>query len=522
MNLHIYDIVALLAYLGAVAAMGIYFSKKNISTEAYFLGGRSFAGWAVGLSLVGTSISSITFVAYPGDAFKTAWLRYIPNFMLPVGIFIASYVFLQFFRRGRATSAYQYLERRFGPSIRVYASATFIIAQLARVSIILLLVALVVHEITGLDQTVCILVGGIIVAIYTVIGGIGAVIWTDVLQTVVLVMGGLVCLFIIIQKLPGGFGQILSVGISEGKFAFSELVEGKLHPIPWNLSLHYKTGTMMLLLGLSNWLTEYSGNQNVIQRYFASKSPREARKAMYICTFSSLPIWAFYMFLGTSLFVFFKAFPCTEATEMLTGIRKAEQILPFFIVNYIPPGIRGLIIAGALAAAMSSLDSSINAIATVGIVDIYRRHLVKKRDDRHYLKVAWAFATTAAIIMIVGAIILAKSETKTLQDTYTILTSLLWGGILGVYLLGFLTRKGDARAVGCGIVCTILFTLWTILTGKGILPKWLNAPFDLYYTGIIANLVMFSVGYLIGTLLPRKKHDMKNLTVWDQDGSPLE
>jgi len=343
-----------------------------------------------------------------------------------------------------------------------------------------------------------------------------------VIQTGVLVLGGVFCLAVIIHELPGGFGQIVSVAAAEGKFALAEWVDGEIKPISWNLSLQYKTAMMMLILGLTAWLTEYSSNQNVIQRYAASKSAHEARKAMFVCAFSSVPIWAFYMFLGTSLYVFFKVFPATEASQMLTGERKAEQVLPFFIMNYLPPGITGVVIAAALAAAMSSLDSSINAIATIGIVDIYRRHFVKDRSDRHYLKVAWVFATIAAAIMIGGAVLLTKAETKTLQDTGTILGSLLSGGLLGMYMLGFLTNRGDARAVGVGIVCTLLFTGWTVLATKELLPAALSVPFDLYYTGLIGNVVMFAVGFLVGTLLPKKKRNLKNLTVWQQDRTPLD
>ncbi len=522
MNLHPLDIAVLLAYLVGMAGMGVYFSRKNVNTEEYFVGGRSFNGWIIGLSMVGTSISSITFLAYPGDAFKTAWLRFTPNFMLPLGVFIAAYVFLPFFRRGKITSAYQYLEGRFGPSIRVYASAAFILGQLTRVSMILYLLSLVVEKMTGLSPTMCILIGGGFVAMYTIMGGIDAVIWTDVIQTAVLVLGGVLCLGVIVHDLPGGLGQILSVASAEGKFSLAEWDQGVIMPAAWGLSLSKKTATMMLILGLTAWLNEYSSNQNVIQRYCASKNAHEARKAMFVCAFASVPIWAFYMFLGTSLFVFFKVFPATEAGEMLTGVRKAEEVLPFFIIHYLPPGITGLVIAAALAAAMSSLDSNINAISTIGIVDIYRRLFVKDRDDRHYLRVAWLFASIAAAIMIGGAIILAKAETKTLQDTGTVIGSILGGGLLGMYMLGFFTNRGDARAVGVGIVCTFLFTGWTVLAKYELVPAWLRVPFDLYYTGLIGNVVMFAVGFFLGTLLPKRKRDLRNLTVWQQDGTPLD
>lgn len=521
MNLHPLDIAVLLAYLGVMAAMGWYFSRRNVSTEEYFVGGRSFRGWVIGLSMVGTSISSVTFLAYPADAYKTAWLRFLPNLMMPLAVLIAAYVFLPFFRRGRVTSAYEYLEGRFGPSIRVYAASAFIVAQLVRVSLILYLVSLVVHEMTGLSPVRCILVSGVFVAFYTVLGGFRAVIWTDVIQTAVLLVGGVLCLAVIVQQLPGGLGQIFALGIAEGKFAAAELVDGRLNPVGRGLSLSEKTVTMMLLLGLVTWLTEYSSNQNVIQRYCASASAREARKAMLVCVGVSVPTWAFFMFLGTSLFVFYQVYPSTEAAEILSGVRKAEQILPHFVINHLPAGITGLLIAAALAAAMSSLDSSINAISTVGVVDIYRRHVAPGRVDRHYLRVAWILAGCAAVAMIGGAVLLAESDTRTLQHTGTILASLLGGGLLGLYLLGFLTRRGDARAAGAGMLFTVLFTGWTLASSYALVPAALQFPFDLYYTGLIGNVLMFCVGFALGILLPRRRRDLRNLTVWDCDGEPL-
>jgi SSS family solute:Na+ symporter len=518
MSLSFLDLTALIAYLLLVMGIGIYFSKKNTNTEEYFVGGRSFSGWVIGLSLVGTSISSITFLAYPADAYKTAWMRYLPNLMLPIAVIIAAYVFLPFFRRGQTITAYEYLEHRFGSSIRVYGAITFIIGQLVRVSLILYLLALLIQELTGLDTTLSILLGGIFVAVYTIIGGIDAVIWTDVLQTIVLVIGGLLCLAVIIARLPGGFEQIIQVAGEHGKLAFAELIKeqgnAQLVPVGWSFSLQDKTGTMLLLLGLTSWLTEYSGNQNTVQRFCASKSDRDARQAMFVCAFFSLPIWAFYMFLGTSLYVFFQVFPVEAAQQMLSGEQKAEQILPYFINHYLPVGIAGIVIAAALAAAMSSLDSSINAISTVSIVDIYKRFHKKKQDDEHYLKIAKRIAAVTSLLMIFGAMILMNAQTRTLQDTATILVSILSGGILGVYLLGFFTTRGDARAVWCGLIFTGLFTGWTILSNKGLLSDFLTIPFDLYYTAMIGNLLMFLTGFAAGSFIFKSDANVKEFSIW--------
>lgn len=508
------DSLVLVLYFVGLFAMGIYFSRRNTDTEEYFLGRRSFKGWVIGLSLIGTSISSITFLAYPGDAYKTAWLRFLPNLMLPLAVLIAIYFFLPFFRRGSTTTAYEYLEHRFGPSVRVYGAVAFIFAQMVRVSLILYLVSLVLQEITGYDASYCIVIAGVLVASYTVIGGIEAVIWTDVIQTIVLLLGGLVCLIIILDYLPGGMGQVIQAATDAGKLGFSELKAGELVPVSWNITLDSKTGTMMLLIGMTSWLTEYSSNQNTIQRFCASESDREAKKAMLICACLSLPIWAFFMFLGTALYVFFQVFPTIEAAHILDGSRKAEEILPYFVINYLPAGLVGLVLAAALAAAMSSLDSSINAISTVTINDLYRRHLKPGRSDQHYLVIAKTVAAVSGVLMILGAIYFTYAETKTLQDTATIMTSLLGGGLLAIYGIGFFLTKGDARHVWFGILGTMVFTGWTVLSNKNLLPEQISAPFDLYYTGLIGNLVMFVLVYTLASCVTNKVRNLEGLTIW--------
>lgn len=511
------DVLVLVGYGVMITVMGIYFAKRNTDTEAYFVGGRSMSGWVVGLSLVGTSISSITFLSFPADNFKTGWLRFIGALALPLAVVVAAYVFLPFFRRTPTTTAYQYLERRFGPSVRAYGAGAFVIGQVVRVSMILYLMGVLMHEMLNVPTVWCILIGGIIVAVYTVVGGIEAVIWTDVVQTVILALGGVVCLGMIIHEMPGGLHEILEIAQRDQKLSVAEWRDGVPHQIGWGITLQAKTITMLFLAGLVIWLTEYSCNQNIVQRYCTSRSMAEARKAMLVCVCASLPIWAFYRFLGTSLYAFFQRFPTPDTTAMLDGTIKAEHVLPFYILHYLPPGITGLVIAAALAAAMSSLDSSINAISTVTVTDFYRRHFVKDKSEKHYLAVAWIAAGVAAVLMIGGAIVLTLVETKTLEDTASVLVSLLAAGLFGMYALGFFTKRGDERAVWIGIVFTVLFTAWTVAAARAPqwLPERLAVPFDLYYTGMIGNLVMFIIGYLIGCMLPRRAdQSLDELTVW--------
>ncbi len=275
MTLATLDWAVLLAYLAAILLIGFYFARRNTSTEEYFVGGRRFRGWVIGLSLVGTSISSVTFLAYPADAFKTGWLRYLPNLALPLALLMAARVFLPFFRRGNMTSAYEFLEQRFGPSVRVYGALAFIVAQLVRLAMILYLLSLLILQLVDVSPTVAIIAAGLFVGLYTIVGGIDAVIWTDVMQTLVLLIGGLLCIWVVVDALPGGLGQVFREAGAAGKFALAEWRDGEPRPVRWGLSLSEKTATMMLFIGLTNWLTEYSSNQNTVQRYCASRSTRK-------------------------------------------------------------------------------------------------------------------------------------------------------------------------------------------------------------------------------------------------------
>jgi SSS family solute:Na+ symporter len=513
-RLNIIDAVIIFVYFIAMAAIGVYFSRKNTSTEEYFVGGRSFPGWIIGLGMVGTSISSVTFVAYPADSFKVSWIRYIPNLALPVVIVLAAYVFLPLFRKTKCLSAYEYLETRFGQPVRFYAAFAFVVSQLVRISLILYLLSLLVQEMTGLDPVLCILITGVCVSLYTVMGGIDAVLWTDVIQTILLAVGGFVCAAAVVLKLPGGLREIFSMAWQHGKLSFSEFNNGQYSSLPFGFSLSQKTVIMLFVLGAFNWLMEYSCNQTVVQKYFAAKNMKEARKALWITVGSSLPIWAFYMFVGTALYVFFQHFPAPQATEILNGDRKAEQILPFFILNYLPVGVIGFIIAAALAAAMSSLSGGINSIATVSMVDIYRRYLVKDRNDKHYLYFSRIMSTAAAVLMVIGAVIFLYAKTNTLQDTGLAIASILSAGLVGIYLIGFFTKFCDWRPIMIGVFFTICFTIWAVLSESGILPKQYMAKFDLYYTTILANLIMLAVSLAAGFIMKRKTALDTSLTIW--------
>jgi len=508
--IHLVDWLVIAVYFAGMAWIAWAVRRRSQTTEGYFVGGRAIPGWAVGFSIAGTAISSITFMALPADAFKTAWLRMLPNFVLPLGVLAGSLFFLRIYRDGRTTTAFEFLERRFGPSTRLYGAAAFVVGQLIRISLILFLLGQLTHELTGLSPVASVVVSGLFVGVYTAVGGIEAVVWTDVAETVILTMGGVVCLGVAIWRVPGGLAEILSTAWAHGKLSFADLgPDGTLHATTLGLTLTEKSVTMLLLVGLGHWLTEYACNQNMIQKYCASASTREARRALWIGCWWMLPLWIGFQFLGTAMWVFFQSHPTPTSSGILAGTVTAERIVPHFVVTQLPVGLSGLVVAGVLAAAMSTLDSALNAIATVGVVDFYRRHVVRQRDDRHYLVVARTFSCLATAAMVVGAILLLEARTKTLEDAAIKLIALTSGGLLGLYLLGFLTRSGDGRSAAIAIGATLALSLYRALSPMAWFPAGLRLraldAVDGYYTALLAHVLMFGVGWLAGLLLPRRR-----------------
>ena len=519
MTLHPLDVAVVLAYLVVTLAIGLYFSRRNHTTERYFLGGRNFPGWAIGLSFIGSTISSVTFIAYPADSFKTAWLRLLPPLAFPLVVMLAAYAFIPFFRRGTAQSAYHYLYLRFGKGVSIYAATVYLMAQLVRAATITYLLAILLASMTGLSVVICIALAAGTTALYTVKGGFEAVVWTDVIQTVVLLAGAVACIGFVIHALPGGVTQIFQEAWDAQKISFHDLnpATGRLEPVPLGFSLTEKTAIMMLFVGVSNYVTGQL-DQDSVQRWCSARSAREARKSMFVLGFGALPIWSGFMFLGTSLWVFYQHFPSDVSTAVLGGTKKAEDILPHFIVTQLPHGLAGLVMSAALAAAMASLSSCINAAGMVWINDLYRRHLVPGKIDLHYLRTGRVTSLIVSVLMAVGAYLFYIAPTKTILEFVLVITALLGGGISGAFLFGMLTRLGDAKAVLIGIAATVSFTVYALLVEFRVFPR----VFDAYYTSILGNLLMFGVCCVSAFCLPKNSRDLTNLTVWDQSKEPLE
>ncbi len=507
-TLRFMDVGTIVVYLLGMAAIGVYFARKKKTTEGYFVGNRAFPGWAVGLSMFATSISSVTFLAFPGAAFILDWRQIVQNLTLPLIAVVAILLFIPFFRRGKVMSAYEYLEERFGPLLRLYGAINFIILQFVRLGTVLYLVSIPVQILTGTSIIWVIVIVGVVVSFYTILGGLEAVIWIDVVQAIVLITGAVLPLFFIVDQLPGGLAQIVQDGMKQHKFS--------LGPMSWDLA--ERTFPAMVLIGLLNWTTEYTTNQNVIQRYLAASSMREARKATAICAAMSLPIWVFFFFVGTSLFVYYQVFP-DSGIEQIVSERRTDYIFPYFILSRMPAGIAGLVIAGLLAATMS-LDSSINSVATVTTVDIVKRHICPGRDDAFYLRVGKIASVGAAVAMIVGAVVIAHLPKESMVDlNLRIIQIVFGGGLMGLFLLGFLTTRANYISASVALVLTLLLDAYLALWSFDQLPDCISVRVHTYWIGVIANGFVIFVGYAMSFITPGVPKPLGRLTIWTM-GSP--
>ncbi|MBN2021768.1 MAG: sodium:solute symporter [Pirellulales bacterium] len=447
--------------------------------------GRSLPGWAVGLSIFGTYLSSISFLACPAQSYKTNWNPFVFSLSLPLAAWLAVRWFVPFYRRGGAISAYEHLESRFGPWARTYAVVCYLLTQLARVGVILYLVALVLAPLTGYPVWSIIVVTGVVVTLYTLLGGIEAVIWTDVVQSIVLVTGALACVGLLLCDMPEGPGQLFRVAMDHDKFSLGS----------FGGSLADATFWVVLLYGLFINLQNFGIDQNYVQRYLAAKSDREAAKSLWLGAMLYLPLSAMLFFIGTALFAFYRARP-----ELLPPGTPPDGVFPHFLATQMPPGMMGLLVAAILAAAMSTMSTSLNSSATVSLCDLYQRYVRPAAGPREAMRVLYGTTLAFGLVGTLAALALARyGKEDTVLDVWWMLASILSGGMLGLFLLGLVARRADNAAAAIGVLIGVLAIVW--MTVSPLLPEewaYLRSPFHKFLIIVMGTLAIFLVGLLAG------------------------
>jgi len=422
-------------YLALLVGIGIRFSRKQHSTEDFFKGGQRIPAWAAGLSIFGTQLSAITFMAIPAKTFATDWLYF---FLMITIIMVAPLViryFLPFYRRFNLTTAYEYLELRFNRWIRWTGSIMYIFLQLGRLGIVLLLPSLALSVVTGIDVEICILSMGLLSIFYTVLGGIEAVIWTDVLQVIVLLGGALLSLIILYVHLDI---ETIQTAIAE---------HGKTQIFDFSWSFWEPTFWVVIIGGLATNLIQYGSDQTVIQRYLTTSDEQNAAKSIRIGAWMALPSTLIFFSLGTLLFVYYQV----EPSLLNPTLEKTDAVFPWFITSSLPQGISGLLIAAIFAASMSSLDSSMNSVATVLTTDFYRRSISDK-EESFYLRLAKGFTVIIGVLGTGLALMMATWGISSLWDQFNMIVGLFAGGLGGVFLLGIFNAKANAKGALLGLL----------------------------------------------------------------------
>ncbi|MBA4147483.1 MAG: sodium/solute symporter [Verrucomicrobia bacterium] len=439
-----FDYITLAGYLGSIVLIGLYCSRRHQTTADFFLGGKRIPWWAAGISIFGTQLSAITFLAIPAKVYSTDWTYFLNNMMVVAITPIVVFFYLPFFRRLNVTTAYEYLEHRFNVVVRMFAAATFCILQMGRMGIVLFLPALALSAVTGINIYLCIVLMGVLTTFYSATGGIEAVIWTDLAQVAVLLLAAVVSLFLIASQVDGGFGTIVSTGIAEGKF----------HMVDWTWDM---TTTSILVMTLGTWLSlfgPYSADQSVVQRYLTTPDEKQAAKSMWTNMILVVPATLLFFTVGTALYVFYKTHP-----EQLNPTLDTDAVFPWFISHSLPTGVVGLVIAGVFAAAMSSLDSSINSMSTVITTDFYRRAR-PNASDRTCLRLARTLTVLLGIAGTATALLMAGYNIKSLWDVFLRIIGLLGGGLAGVFVLGIFTRRANATGALMGLIASAVLLGW--------------------------------------------------------------
>jgi len=483
------DMAIIGVYLFAMLGIGLTFyrrAKQGPSVE-FFLGSRTIPFWAAGISMFAGSISSISYLAVPAKAFETDW-EYIMSKMTTVfGLMFVAVFVVPIFRRLNLVSVFNYLENRFHPSIRMLSSALWILMQIGgRMGIVLYLPAMAIGTITDTNIVVCIVVVGLFTIVYTALGGMRAVVWTDVFQVLVLSCGALFAIGFIIWQI--GFGTVWDTATAFDKTKMLNFSFDITQPTVWGF----------LVLVLFDVVLTFPKDQVLMQRVLATPSEKAASRSVWLFAAVLLPSAFMFYMIGTVLFAYYRVHPA-----QLNPMLPIDTVFPSFIGTELPHGVVGLIIAGLIAAAMGTLSGIINSVATLLSVDFYDR-LIPGRSQRQIVRFAEITSVGVGLIGIAIAILLSRLDIHSLLDLTIELFGLFGGSCAGAYTLGLFTRRANWQGVAIGIVLASIVTLVVWLFG-------LVHPY-LYLALAIASSI--AIGYVASFLFPPPAHSLEGLTIF--------
>ena len=475
--MHIIDIIVFLLFTGGVVAFGCSFFKKKGTSEEFTSAGRSLPGWVVGMSIFATYVSSISYLGYPGKAFSGDWNAFVFSLSIPIASYFAARYFVPFYRSQDSISAYSFLENRFGPWARIYASSCYLLTQIARTGSILYLLALPMNVLLGWHIQTIIVVTSVAIVLYSMLGGMKAVIWTEAIQGIILIGGALVCMFILLFDMPGGPVQTFSIAMEDGKFSLGS----------FGSSLSESTFWVCLIYGIFTNLQNYGIDQSYVQRYHTAKNEKEAKFSALFGGYLFIPVSAVFFMIGTGLYAFYKVHP-----GILPDGVGADYVFPFFIVNELPVGLTGLLIASIFAAGMSTIATSVTSSSTIILTDYYQRFR-KHAGNRERMLVLKLSSVGVGVAGILVAF--AFMSVQSALDAWGALASIFSGGMLGLFLLGYISRKARNFDAVLGVVCGVILVCWIVIS------PFVHANLAI----VFGTLLIFLVGFLSANLLNKRR-----------------
>jgi SSS family solute:Na+ symporter len=527
------DIAVIVIYLAAMLWIGWRVTDGSRDVEGFTVGNRQMEGWTVGLSVLGTFLSSITFLGVPSLVYEQRnWNTFAFSLALPVAAVAAVLFFIPLYRRHVDLSAYELLEQRFGYWARCYAAISFVALQLIRVSMVLLLVALAIEPLLNWGVIPTLVVLGLVVIVYDVLGGIKAVIWTDVVQVFVLLGGALWCLGALVLQRPGGAAQfwadIPAGSFSMGTWASSDLAES--------------TFLVLFLYSLTENLRNYGTDQNYVQRMLAARSQRAAAQSIWIGALSYLPISLIFCLIGTGLFVRYHIPTKSGALESagvtdgtvasdsranadvpLPAYAQPDHVFPHFIKHELSPLARGIVVAGILAAAMSTVDSCLNSMSMVILVDLVRRLRGRRRIPE--IITLRIFTASTGILGTLGAVLVFMTkgeESGALMKLWWKYAGVAGAGLFGLFLLAWILPRLPSWGALVAVLSSIPVLLWGMLARSSPPSSawsWTNCPLHPNLVGISGFLVLLLVGFIIWLFARRDAEHTPPLANYEHPGT---
>ena len=439
------------------------------------------------MSIFATFVSSISFLALPGKAYQSDWNAFVFSLSIPVAAWMAVKFFVPLYRSIGSISAYSYLESRFGPWARIYASLCYILTQIMRMGAILYLLALPLNALLGWNIILIVAVTGICVILYSMLGGIKAVIWTDTVQGIILVGGALTCAVILLFSMPEGPRQLFHVASAYHKFNLGSL----------GASLSESTFWVVLIYGLFINLQNYGIDQNYVQRYMTTSTEKKAKQSALFGSLLYIPVSMIFFFIGTALFAYYKARP-----DLLPGYLEpaaaADRVFPYFIVSGLPAGLTGLLIASVFAAGMSTVSTSVNGVSTIIYTDYFRKLSGSGSSEKTSMGVLYISSVLVGLTGTGVAVTMALLKIESALDTWWSLASVFSGGMLGLFLLGYFAKRVRKINAAIGVTVGVLIICWLSLS-----PLFFNqvgllkfrSPFHSNLTIVIGTIVIFLTGF---------------------------